>query len=147
MFASLHHFASTLYALEGVICMLLQVGAYAFACQRGSWPFHYRAVCLLPLMDMLNHRSDGQSNAVVDQNKNGTYSCYAKRDIKAGEEVLCSPWQYTRPCTQSCYATCVRKATIAGCFVCRVISALDDCHSRTDQGLLIKHPVQAVLLC
>lgn len=38
-------------------------------------------------MDMLNHRSDGQSNAVVDQNENGTYSCYAKRDIKAGEEV------------------------------------------------------------
>lgn len=68
-------------------CMPLQVGAYAFACQRGSWPFHYKAVCLLPLMDMLNHRKDGDSNAVVDQNKNGSYSCYAKRDIKAGEEV------------------------------------------------------------
>ena len=67
--------------------MLLQVGAYAFACQRGSWPFHYKAVCLLPLMDMLNHRRDGESNAIVDQNKNGSYSCYAKRDIKAGEEV------------------------------------------------------------
>ena len=38
-------------------------------------------------MDMLNHRRDGTSNAIVDQNKNGSYGCYAKRDIKAGEEV------------------------------------------------------------
>ncbi|CAL5227287.1 g10220 [Coccomyxa viridis] len=74
----------TLEAFAHTACL---VGAYAFACQRGRWPFHYKAVCLLPLMDMLNHRSDGQSNAVVDQNENGTYSCYAKRDIKAGEEV------------------------------------------------------------
>ena len=41
-------------------------------------------------MDMLNHRGDGKSNAVVDQNKNGSYGCYAKRDIKAGEEVWLS---------------------------------------------------------
>ena len=91
MSASPRQCARTFYALEGAIWVLVQVGAYAFACQRGSWPFHYKAVCLLPLMDMLNHRSDDQSNAVVDQNKNGTYSCYAKRDIKAGEEVILQP--------------------------------------------------------
>ncbi len=78
-------------------CMQLQVGAYAFACQRGRWPFHYKAVCLLPLMDMLNHRRDGQSNAVVDQNENGTYSCYAKRDIKAGEEVAAPSHLHKEP--------------------------------------------------
>ena len=67
--------------------VLLQVGAYAFACQRGTWPFHYSAICLLPVMDMLNHRAGNVSNAIVDQNKNGSYSCYAKRAIQAGEEV------------------------------------------------------------
>ena len=88
---SVPHFQSGMVIRNMHVCTLtrvvLQVGAYAFACQRGSWPFHYRAVCLLPLMDMLNHRRDGESNAVVDQNKNGSYSCYAKRNIKAGEEV------------------------------------------------------------
>ena len=67
--------------------VLLQVGAYAFACQRGTWPFHYSAICLLPVMDMLNHRAGSASTAIVDQNKNGSYGCYAKRAIQAGEEV------------------------------------------------------------
>ena len=58
----------------------------------------YKAVCLLPLMDMLNHRRDGESNAVVDQNKNGSYSCYAKRDIKAGEEVCELAQTLSLPC-------------------------------------------------
>ena len=38
-------------------------------------------------MDMLNHRSLNASTAIVDQNKNGSYSCYVKRAIQAGEEV------------------------------------------------------------
>ena len=38
-------------------------------------------------MDMLNHRAGNASNAIVDQNKNGSYSCHAKRAIQAGEEV------------------------------------------------------------
>ena len=42
---------------------------------------------MLPLMDMINHRSSSDSNVEIDQNKNGSYGCYAKRDIKAGEEV------------------------------------------------------------
>lgn len=71
----------------------VQVGAYAFSCSRGTWPLHYKAICLLPVMDMLNHRSSSESNAVVDQNKNGSYGCYAKRDIEAGEEVSGTAWQ------------------------------------------------------
>ena len=38
-------------------------------------------------MDMLNHRVGNVSTAIVDQNKNGSYGCYAKKAIQAGEEV------------------------------------------------------------
>lgn len=45
------------------------------------------AVCMLPLLDLINHADEGVANARVDQNDDGSYSCNALKDIQAGEQV------------------------------------------------------------
>jgi SET domain-containing protein len=48
------------------------------------------AVCMLPLLDLINHSNRDVANARIEQNRNGSFSCFALRDIHAGEEVCCS---------------------------------------------------------
>ncbi|KAK9906816.1 hypothetical protein WJX75_008486 [Coccomyxa subellipsoidea] len=61
------------------------VGAYGFGC-RGVWGS--RQVCMVPLLDMINHASPETANAIVHQDEgNGSYGCTATQAIKAGEEV------------------------------------------------------------
>lgn len=45
-------------------------------------------VCMVPLLDMINHASPETANVVVHQDEgNGSYGCTATRAIQAGEEV------------------------------------------------------------
>ena len=45
-------------------------------------------VCMVPLLDMINHASPETANVIVHQDEgNGSYGCTATRAIKAGEEV------------------------------------------------------------
>ena len=34
----------------------VQVSSYAYACERTFWGLNYQATCMLPLLDLLNHR-------------------------------------------------------------------------------------------
>ncbi|EIE23840.1 SET domain-containing protein [Coccomyxa subellipsoidea C-169] len=61
------------------------VGAYGFGC-RGAWGG--RRVCLVPLLDLMNHAAPDLANVIVHQDEgNGSYGCTATRAIRAGEEV------------------------------------------------------------
>ncbi|CAL8462629.1 g2162 [Coccomyxa elongata] len=61
------------------------VGAYAFGC-RGGWGGSQ--VCMVPLLDMINHAHPDTANTVVHQDtRNGSYGCTAIKNITAGQEV------------------------------------------------------------
>ncbi len=45
-------------------------------------------VCLVPLLDLMNHAAPDLANVIVHQDEgNGSYGCTATRAIRAGEEV------------------------------------------------------------
>ncbi|BDA46500.1 hypothetical protein COCOBI_08-5940 [Coccomyxa sp. Obi] len=62
------------------------VGAYAFACTGGM--LGGGQVCMVPLLDMVNHAHPDTANAVVHQDdRNGSFGCTAIKNITAGQEV------------------------------------------------------------